>query len=262
MPIDYRVMYENEEFNAACELEEVVWGAHPRDVVPPMMMRVAAFTGGITLGAFDEERVVGMSFATPARRGGETFLWSYVTAVHPDYRRQGIGYNLKRLQRMVALQKGYSVIRWTYDPLRLDNAHFNLWRLGGGVIADVYHVDFYGTLDDDLNRGVPSDRLEVTWDLNVQQEDDLPPPRKLIRLLEVDLDQYPVPYPYEEEWDADFVSIAIPRDLDALTREHANARMLWRLALRDAMQIAFAREYVVVDFLLNPVFGEYLLKRL
>jgi predicted GNAT superfamily acetyltransferase len=55
-------------------------------------------------------------------------------------------------------------VRWTYDPLLARNAHFNLQKLG--AFADGFERDFYGEMDDQLNRGDRSDRFTVRWELH------------------------------------------------------------------------------------------------
>src|SRR5258708_23903853 len=49
---------------------------------------------------------------------------------------------------------------WTFDPLELRNAHFNLNRLG--AICRRYLPNLYGVTTSPLHRGLPTDRLVVT----------------------------------------------------------------------------------------------------
>ena len=42
-----------------------------------------------------------------------------------------------------ALSEGRDFIKWTFEPIRAHNAHFNLNRLG--VVIRSYAVNFYGT---------------------------------------------------------------------------------------------------------------------
>src|SRR3982074_1958873 len=73
-------------------------------------------------------------------------------------RRPGIGSELKLAQRSDAQRLGYPLVSWTFDPLEARNAYINLHRLG--CIARLYDRNHYGEMEDELNRGLPSDRLE------------------------------------------------------------------------------------------------------
>jgi predicted GNAT superfamily acetyltransferase len=72
---------------------------------------------------------------------------------------------------MRALSEGRDFIKWTFEPMRARNAHFNLNRLG--VVIREYAINFYGT-DYFTNpaekaagiSGMDSDRLFANWDLN------------------------------------------------------------------------------------------------
>ena len=109
-------------------------------------------------------------------------------------------------------------MRWTYDPLQLANARFNIEVLGAEGIA--YHANHYGVLGG-INGGLPSDRVTVRWDL-------LGPRRTGHEVMEV-----PVP-------------MATPHDIatSSPAAEHA------RHAVRDLLQPALAGGWRItsVDF--------------
>ena len=90
-------------------------------------------------------------------------MHSHITGVLPGKAGRGIGAALKWHQRRWALDRGLTTITWTYDPLIARNSFFNLTRLGAR--PESYHVDFYGVMDDGPNRGQPTDRMQVCWDL-------------------------------------------------------------------------------------------------
>lgn len=91
----------------------------------------------------------------------EPVFHSDLLAVRPELRDRGIGRRLKLAQREWALRQGLHLITWTYDPLQARNGYLNLTRLGG--LARRYVREFYGGLDDELNRGLPADRLVIEW---------------------------------------------------------------------------------------------------
>ena len=70
-------------------------------------------------------------------------------AVLPDYRGQGIGYQLKLAQREKALS-GIKTMTRTYDPTEAANAYLNIHRLGG--VVRHYYVNHYGEMPDKLSR--------------------------------------------------------------------------------------------------------------
>ena len=103
-------------------------------------------------------------------RGDEIFGYSHMMAVTADLQNRGIGARLNWAQRTRALAEGRNFIKWTFEPTRARNAHFNLNRLG--VVVREYAVNFYGT-DYVTNpaekaagvRDMDSDRVFASWDL-------------------------------------------------------------------------------------------------
>ena len=124
------------EYDDCVRLEHLIWG---EDVaVPSAIFVVARHTGGQVLGAFDPvapganggPKMVGFTLALAAVRAGKLHLHSHMTAVLPEFHNRGMGRRLKLFQRQDALKRGIELIEWTFDPLDLKNAHFNLVRLG------------------------------------------------------------------------------------------------------------------------------------
>jgi predicted GNAT superfamily acetyltransferase len=62
------------------------------------------------------------------------------------------------------LSRGIRLVEWTFDPLELRNAHFNLNRLG--AICRRYAVSLYGVTTSPLHRGLATDRLFAEWHLD------------------------------------------------------------------------------------------------
>ena len=153
-----------EEFHSCVDLQREIWGEKDLEVEPATIFVVAAHTGGQVLGAFDGNRLIGYTLALVGLRNGVTYLHSHMTGVHPDYRDRGVGRRLKLLQREEALSRGIRLIEWTFDPLELRNAHFNLNRLG--AICREYLPNLYGVTTSPLHRGLATDRLLVEWRLD------------------------------------------------------------------------------------------------
>ncbi len=153
-----------EEFQCCVELQRQIWGEADLEVEPVTAFVVAAQTGGQVLGAFDDGRMIGYTLAVVGVRNGVAYLHSHMTGVLRDYRDRGVGRMLKLFQRDEALSRGIRLIQWTFDPLELRNAHFNLNRLG--AICREYLPNLYGVTTSPLHRGLATDRLLVEWRLD------------------------------------------------------------------------------------------------
>jgi predicted GNAT superfamily acetyltransferase len=81
--------------------------------------------------------------------------------VLPGYRDSGVGRTLKLAQRDDALSRGIDLIEWTFDPLELKNAYFNIERLG--AVVRRYVLNQYGTTTSHLHGGLPTDRCVAEW---------------------------------------------------------------------------------------------------
>jgi predicted GNAT superfamily acetyltransferase len=152
-----------DEFRRCVELQRDIWGEADLEVEPATMFVVAAHTGGEVLGAFDGDRLIGYTLAVVGLRGAVPYLHSHMTGVHSEYRDRGVGRMLKLFQRTEALGRGIRLIEWTFDPLELRNAHFNLNRLG--VVCRKYCANLYGVTTSPLHRRLQTDRLVAEWHL-------------------------------------------------------------------------------------------------
>lgn len=254
MSILYRQCRTNEDFAQVRDLEVTIWQMGAEDAITPHGQHMLTHIGGSVWGAFDSDypqKMIGMAVAFPMREGHQ--VWSHMTGVHPDYQGQGIGYQLKQVQREWALEAGYTEMRWTFDPAMRRNAHFNLTMLG--ATAQLYHHNFYGDMSDALNIGVPSDRLEAVWYLS-ETSDSEPLPDTMPMLLDSDAVVLATPH-------ADYHRVAIPWDFGALKRDHKVLALKWRDAMQETLQSAFNAGYVVVDCLTdhNNQQAWYVLKR-
>jgi len=157
--IEFRELRTADELAPMPALESRVWGGHGELVAVNMLVATIS-EGGMAIGAFDGDRLVGSvyGFATAEPH----VLHSHYLAVDPDYRRSGLGVALKYQQRDWCLANGRTAMRWTFDPLQLGNAHLNLRSLG--AVGARYHANLYGPMPG-INGGLPSDRLVVEWDL-------------------------------------------------------------------------------------------------
>lgn len=162
--IEVRELRELDDLNEAVGVIRAVWGKSGGALLPVELLRAYAHAGDPVLGAFqvDAGKMIGICvgfLALPAR--DDLHLHSHMTGVVPGVQHRGVGFSLKSAQRDWCLERGLGDVRWTVDPLLAANAWFNIAKLGG--TAHSYLPLFYGDMDDDLNRGEETDRLEMTW---------------------------------------------------------------------------------------------------
>ena len=253
------------ELNATVELQRAVWGMQDVEAASPHTLRAIVHSGGAVFGALAGERLVGFCVGFAAWRAGQLWLWSHMAAVRPGFQGRGIGYRLKQAQRAWALQRGYRWMAWTFDPLQAGNANFNFNRLG--VTARTYSANHYGDMQDGLNAGLASDRLEAQWQL------DAPPagsPQRagggaapvdnadLVKLVYVDAGGAVCRAQPNAPGDAVY-GIEIPANIAELKRRDIERAKQWQLHLRAAMTELLAAGYIVSGFLRAGDTGCYML---
>ena len=243
-PLDVRLVRSMDEF-AACEaMSREIWGAAERNVVPRELLLTMQQNGGLVHGAFfPNERLVGFCFGFVGRRDGRLRLCSHQLGVLPEFRGSGIGIALKQAQRDDALRLGYELVSWTFDPLEARNAYINLHRLG--CIARLYDRDHYGAMEDDLNRGLPSDRLEAEWWLRRPKPSTATGEAQVI--LRVGADGGPIREPSHPSAGTT-VLISIPPDFQQVKRASHELALRWRMESRAAFEAALTAGLVAVDF--------------
>jgi predicted GNAT superfamily acetyltransferase len=150
------------EFAAAVDLQRQIWGFDEIELLPVRLFVTALKVGGQALGAFDGHRMIGFCLAIPGIHGkGKPYLHSHMTGVLPEYRNVGVGRKLKLAQRDDALARGIDLVEWTFDPLELKNAWFNLEGLG--AIVRRFVPNQYGSTTSPLHAGLPTDRCVAEW---------------------------------------------------------------------------------------------------
>jgi predicted GNAT superfamily acetyltransferase len=160
--IEVRVLTTTAEYAEAVRLQKTIWGFDDIDVLPVRLFVVASKVGGQTFGAYDGTRMVGFCLAIPGlKAGGKNYLHSHMMGVLADYRNLGVGRMMKLRQREDALLRGLELIEWTFDPLEIKNAYFNIERLG--AVISRYVLNQYGTTTSLLHSGLPTDRCVAEW---------------------------------------------------------------------------------------------------
>ncbi len=170
--IQIELLNDVDSFRQCVEIQKRAWGFTDAEVLPLRMLVVCGRIGGHVLGARSlDGRIHGFVNALPGFRDGRIFLHSHMMGVLPESQNKGIGRRLKWAQRTEALQQGIDTVEWTFDPLEVRNAHFNISVLG--VVCRHYLVNTYGITSSPLHGGLPTDRLVAEWHLKSPRVESL-----------------------------------------------------------------------------------------
>ncbi len=259
--VTYRDLTTLDDFAAVVELERRIWGPGYDDVVPTSILTVSVHRGGILIGAFADEQMVGFVYSLPGIKHGKATQWSHMLGVVSEYRQAGLGYQLKLLQRDRALEMGLDLIEWTYDPLQATNAHLNFVKLG--VVVEEYLENVYGESGSPLHQGNPTDRFVAEWHI-----------RSGAGRRDAGFDGVPVNRTHwSDEWleaidvdlsiDAPMLTVEIPVGFSDMMVRAPERAMAWRVCTRAIFTTYLDRGYRVVAFHLDRDGrkGTYLLSR-
>lgn len=225
------------------EAGDRVWG--PRGTLARNELQALMHAGDPVHLALDRSQVgrpvVGFSIG---------FLgWSPLLHVHSHqvgvlagHRRRGIGYALKLAQRHTCLSHGLTDMRWTFDPLVRRNTAFNLGALGARAAS--FYVDFYGAMDDAINSGDASDRLEAVWSLT-RPLPSKPNTGTLNPVVPTDGD--PASLLVERDGWPELTGVdpcpgallTVPADYETLRRQDPARSSAWRAASREVLQATY-----------------------
>lgn len=238
--IQIRPLTTHSEFEAAVDMQRRIWGFDDIELLPVRLFVTALKVGGQALGAFDDGRMVGFCLAIPGIGGrGKIYLHSHMLGVLAEYRNAGVGRKLKLAQRDEALAQGIDLIEWTFDPLELKNAWFNIERLGAMVRRFVPNQ--YGCTTSPLHAGLPTDRCVAEWGLDS--------PRVKRVLAGGSLDHSDIA-----------ARIEVPAGIDSLKREHpAQAREI-QTRVREEFLKHLSNDLAVTGFERTGEAGCYLLE--
>ena len=239
--IEIRALTAHPEFQDAVKLQQQIWGFEEIELLPLRLFVVASKVGGQVFGAFDGPRMIGFCLAIPGlKAGGKSYLHSHMLGVLPEYRDQRVGRRLKLAQRDEALSRGIDLIEWTFDPLEIKNAFFNVERLG--AIVRRYVFNQYGTTTSHLHGGLPTDRSIAEWWIGS--------PRAQAIIAGGPFERNPIE-----------VRIAIPAEIAGIRVEDPKRAREIQQQASDQFQVAFDRGLAVIGFEKSNEAGTYLLAK-
>ena len=250
--MDIRHLTQLPEFERCEELQKTVWGFADLDIVPSRMMIIAQQHGGLAMGAFDAGEMVAFLFAFASVHDGRPAQHSHMLGVLQSYRDRGIGRSLKLAQYRDAVDRGFPLVTWTFDPLETRNAFLNLNRLG--AVTRTYRVNLYGEkTSSELHSGLGTDRFLVEWRIGTPRVERILQgqfPQSgdgsgFPRVLEWQPGGRFLPGPVNRDQGAEKLCLEAPPDIQLLKQIDREASALWRESTRLAFQHYFSKGYSV-----------------
>ncbi len=237
--IEARQLTTHAQFVEALRLQQKIWGFEDIELLPVRLFVVATKVGGHAFGAYDGDRMIGFCLAIPGLKpGGKYYLHSHMLGVLPEYRNAGVGRKLKLAQRQEALQREIPLMEWTFDPLEIKNAYFNIERLG--AIVRRYVLNQYGTTSSHLHGGLPTDRCVAEWWVGS--------PRAEAIINRQPFERNPIE-----------ARISVPADIAEIrTKDHKRAREI-QLRISEQFLEHFGKGLAVIGFERSDEAGTYLL---
>jgi predicted GNAT superfamily acetyltransferase len=172
--VDIIPLTEADQLQQVIGLQRAAWGMEDLGVVPSHLLTAVVKSGGMVLGAYAGDKLVGFVLGLVSRAvDGECYLTSHMMGVLPEWQSHNVGFLLKQSQAQRAKADGYRFIRWTYDPMETRNASINIRKLGGRVVSFI--PNYYGdAVRSSLQAGLPSDRFLLQWDVSGAKSENTP----------------------------------------------------------------------------------------
>ncbi|HEX5950183.1 MAG TPA: GNAT family N-acetyltransferase [Actinomycetota bacterium] len=239
--VELRPLARLEDGDRILRVMVATWGEH--QLIPREMLRALGDSANPPYGAFVGDELIGYVLGWIARDPQDGLVvHSHMLATLPDRRHKGVGYALKLAQGAQALEAGVGVVRWTFDPVIARNAWLNLSKLR--AVADRFERDYYGPMEDLVNRGERTDRLVVRWDLrNAREEVEAQDAPVLLEALDDTPTPTGTPVPARGP-----VLIRIPRDHERLRAERPELARAWRDPVAEAIEACVASGRIARGF--------------
>lgn len=238
------------ELGEVQRLNAEIWGSQ---AIPSHQLLATVHNGGLILGAFIEERLIGFNYCFVGFDEGQIHLHSHMIGVEKTYREQGIGELLKHAQQEYARENNFKLIRWLFDPLESRMANLSFSKLN--TISHHYENDYYGPLEDDFNEGLSSDRIIVEWwiernhvddcldELEEEAEEIVPWSLTVAGLPVLDSEGT---FQADQAFYKDAYLLAIPQHLQKMKVESPKLAEDWRYKIRTILTTLFDQGYAIV----------------
>ncbi|WP_393970846.1 hypothetical protein OXIME_001086 [Oxyplasma meridianum] len=251
--MDIKKVSDPDEIRNILPIISSAWGFENMESLVKDMVTAMRFHGGLVLGAYNNEEMVGMSFSFPGYRKGKTYLYSHMTGIIKEKKYSGIGYELKLAQVKWAKENGYDLVAWTFDPLMSLNANFNIRKLG--AFSRTYLRNFYGEMDDKLNRGIRTDRLVAELWVNFRIED---PPKEILFMNTPEMD---FNFDPTKELNGQPLGMYIPEDFVAMRLHDLKFAVYVREKSCSLLENVFKQGYWITGYSRSPK-PHYIMRKL
>ncbi|MGX4668600.1 GNAT family N-acetyltransferase [Cerasibacillus sp. JNUCC 74] len=246
-------LVEKHELEKVIPIEKAIWG----NATPVHQTYTTVKNGGLMLGAYDTDQLVGFSYGFSAYDGKEVYLYSHMLGITQPYQKMGLGMKLKLKQAEIAEQMGYTKMKWTFDPLQSLNAYLNLAKLG--AVGMTYKENYYGEMKDELNQGMPSDRMIIEWYWNQRSSMDV---QKVVddQLLLNEVNGNPVTADIADQLlQGKEYFVTIPNNILELKKEDLQKALEWRMKTRKVFLSLFKQGFQAKHFIRdsNRPFGYF-----
>jgi predicted GNAT superfamily acetyltransferase len=273
---EIKIIETPEQLTVVEELQRAVWHGSETDVVPAHVFIAAIHNGGLVIGAYENDQLIGFVFGFPGLEstpdGPRPKHCSHMMGVLPGRRDSGIGFALKRAQWQMVRHQGLDHITWTYDPLLSRNARLNIAKLG--AVCNTYRRSEYGDMRDGLNAGLPSDRFQVDWWINTRRVERRlgKRPRRPLKLedfskadlqplysLHSQVDNLPRPPEHFSSLKGKLLIAEIPSEFNQLKDADFSLARDWRFFSREVFETSFGAGYIITDFIFEDGKSFYVL---
>jgi predicted GNAT superfamily acetyltransferase len=257
--VQIRVFRDLPDMAEAEAMFERVWG--PGGVTVPLL-RTLALTDNYVAGAWAHDQLIGASVAVMASRTGRRTCHLHIMGVLGPAQGSGVGFALMCHQRAWAAEHDVDEITWMFDPLVRRNGWFATVKVGAKAVA--YYPDFFGYLNDPVNRWDYTDRCLARWDVDSDPPPTSEPPEPepgedaLLILTDDDTGQPALTDPSWVDNPPATLLCQVPADAHTLRQSNPKLAREWLSALRGTLGRAIEAGYEATSMTRN---GFYVLSR-
>lgn len=220
------------------ENQQRIWEMPAAEAIPVWKLMTLPSIGGLLVGAFDHDHIVGHAMLTPAIDVAtqESFLYLDMIGVLPDYRNRRLGEQMLLVAREQASRRGYASIQWTFDPLEAANARLYIGKLGARAVR--FYPNYYGPTED-VQNAAASDRFWLRWDIATSRQNITLPDMIITSESNSDL---------KNIQKVERIALLIPHDFRVLCRDEPERATVIRLKTRALLLSLFRNNFVIRGF--------------
>jgi len=248
------------DYKTCEDIQKEVWHSQDIDIIPVSMLMEIHRTGGIILGAYSSiGDMIGFIASILGSVRKAPIQHSLLVAVRTAYRNFDVGFKMKAAQRKEALKRKIKLITSSIDPMQPMLAYFTLGKLGAW--SNEYEENYCGETTRQQDRGMPTDRLLINWDLEskeVERRLEVGPPRHdlrkemkrqiIINRLEETAPGLVKPSAIKLNCTEDTFLFEVPYNLPEIKDRDLGLAMEWQSKMRQTFRHYFRKDYVSTEF--------------